>query len=94
MTKSMTREEIKKYIIELVENGPIKATEIAGHYPLIKMVRESNLDLDIPILLNELVEQDRILEIEYVLPKMDYRIKSIYMPKGTEVVIKGGARGS
>lgn len=33
--------------------------------------------------LEKLVESGEIVELEYVLPQMDYRIKSIYFPKGT-----------
>jgi len=34
--------------------------------------------------LAELVSVGEIVEMEYILPQMDYRIKSIYFPKGTK----------
>lgn len=33
--------------------------------------------------LAQLVLNKEIVELEYILPQMDYRIKSIYFPKGT-----------
>lgn len=85
----ITREGIKTHILDLISQGPIKATEIASDPLLIKSIIDSKLDVDIGVLLNELVEQKRIVEIEYVLPQMHYRIKSLYLPKGTEISIKG-----
>ena len=38
--------------------------------------------------LNRLVAEGELVEIEYVLPIMEYRIKSMYFPKGTKVEIK------
>lgn len=36
--------------------------------------------------LDELLKREEIVEVEYMLPDMEYRIKSIYFPKGTRVV--------
>jgi hypothetical protein len=33
--------------------------------------------------LANLVKEGEIVEVEYTLPSMDYRVKSIYFPKGT-----------
>lgn len=35
--------------------------------------------------LDLLVTKGEIVELNYVLPQMDYKIKSIYFPKGTEI---------
>ena len=35
--------------------------------------------------LEKLIEEGEIVEICYILPHMDYRLKSIYFPKGTKV---------
>jgi hypothetical protein len=35
--------------------------------------------------LDELTKTNQILEIEYILPQMDYRIKSFFLPSGTEL---------
>ena len=37
--------------------------------------------------LAELVSNKEIVELEYILPQMDYRIKSIYFPKGTKIYV-------
>jgi len=39
--------------------------------------------------LNELVMNGEIIEVEYTLPSMDYRVKSMYFPKETVVVVSG-----
>jgi len=33
--------------------------------------------------ITELVESGEVMELEFVLPQIDYRTKSIYFPKGT-----------
>jgi len=35
----------------------------------------------------ELVTEKEIVEVEYTLPTMDYRVKSWYLPKGTMVEV-------
>ncbi len=37
--------------------------------------------------LNELIEFGEIIEIEYILPNIEYRVKSFYLPKGTKFEI-------
>ncbi len=41
--------------------------------------------------IDELVKKDKLVEIEYVLPNMGYRIKGIYLPAGTLICVKGDA---
>jgi len=36
-------------------------------------------------LIEELVEEGELIEIEYTLPNMSYRVKSFLLPKGTEI---------
>ncbi len=36
---------------------------------------------------SELVEEGEIVELEYTLPSMDYRVKSYYLPKGTVIEV-------
>ncbi len=65
-----------------------KVTELQGckHINLILAMRDW-LDEDIPDLLEELVKEGQLLEVQYVLPNMDYRFKSFYLPTGTSVTI-------
>jgi len=37
--------------------------------------------------LAELVSSGEIVELEFILPQMDYRLKSIYFPKGTKLYV-------
>ena len=37
--------------------------------------------------LEKLVNEGEVIEIEYVLPEMNYRIKSFYLPKGTKLYV-------
>lgn len=73
-------------IIEIIESNPgIKsvelvakiATEIKDEIPNGKSISE---------ILDELVENKSIIEVEYILPNINYRIKSIYFPKGTVIL--------
>lgn len=80
-------EEIKKFVVRIVEarqgiKGVELATKLAGeffHYNLEGTVITGILEL--------LVEEGSILEIEYVLPQLEYRVKSFYLPKGSTVRI-------
>jgi len=47
-------------------------------------------------LIEELVQNGDLIELEYVVPTMDYRCKSLYFPKGTElrVVNKKGCQNA
>lgn len=35
------------------------------------------------ITLDSLIQSKEIMEVEYILPQLNYRVKSIYFPKGT-----------
>lgn len=37
-----------------------------------------------------LVQAKEIVELEYILPQMDYRVKSIYFPKNTRIIVNEG----
>ena len=45
---------------------------------------------DVPQLLEDLVLENKIAEIEYVLPDMPYRTKSFFLPAGTKIKVRGG----
>jgi hypothetical protein len=42
---------------------------------------------DYIFILAELVASGEIVELEFILPSMDYRMKSIYFPKGTKLYV-------
>ncbi len=70
-------------IEDLVSNG-IKGVELATILATEFIQLEQ---IEIMGTIEELVEQGEIIEIQYVLPHMDYRIKSFYLPKGTKIEI-------
>lgn len=61
--------------VELV----LKVMATYGPNPTRLNNNQYNLELE------RLVEEKEIVEIEYILPSIDYRIKSIYFPKGTTI---------
>jgi hypothetical protein len=32
----------------------------------------------------QLIKEEEIIELEYILPQLEYRVKSLYFPKGTK----------
>ena len=84
-------EEYKKIITDLVESNPgIKGPDLIVQC-ITKMHEQGNLeshgDVDIINVINDLVKEGEVVEVEYVLPSMAYRVKSLYFPKGTEVTL-------
>jgi hypothetical protein len=79
---------------EVVEDAVKQRPGIHGPYlagEAITRMHDEKLDLpeiDFANLLEEMVKQKRLIEVEYVLPDMDYRIKSLYFPVGTEIRVK------
>lgn len=74
---------IQTRILGLISNG-IKATDL-----VVQLVTQfiSIDSVEVVKVINDLVKQGEIIEIEYTLPNMDYRIKSFYLPKGTHIEI-------
>ena len=81
-------ERLKKSIIEIITvHSAIKNVDLA----LAVMAHLNPQCFGSEIYFNaleELIRDGEIMEIEYTLPNMDYRVKSIYMPKGTSISIK------
>lgn len=75
--------ELAAFIEMRLEDGPIKGVDIAVECAAAHI--EDISAKDITDTLEQLVQQGKIIEVEYVLPSMNYRVKSIYFPKGTEV---------
>lgn len=74
---------LKEAIIKVVEGYQgLKATELVVKIFDVIPPSESPKILDA---IWELVEAGEIIEINYILPQMDYRTKSFLLPKGTTV---------
>lgn len=81
----MTQSEIKAQIKEFINNSNgIKATDL-----ILKLISTNPLpeDLNYISCIEKLVQDGDIIEIEFNVPKMDYRIKSFYLPHGTRIKI-------
>jgi hypothetical protein len=81
---------LRKAIVEMVEEEQgIKATElipqIAIRHPELIIVLN-----EMPDTLEQLVHEGELVEVEYVLHTMNYKSKSWYLPKGTEVIVRDG----
>lgn len=86
MNGTSTKEQAKIKLVEKIEGlQGIKATELVS-LPDVCLANWSQ-GFDIPDLLDELVSENRIVEIEYALPEMSRRIKSFYLPAKTEIFL-------
>lgn len=80
--------KLKEAILRIVESHPginsVKlVTDVAG------IINPAEVDAEIyNAILNKLIKDKDILELEYILPDMSYRLKSIYFPKGTEFILE------
>ena len=78
--------KLEQEIIEtVVEMQGGKATEIIANLP--ETCFDNGAD-DIIQTIDHLVQTGHLVEVEYVLPQMDYRIKSFYLPANTKVTIR------
>lgn len=53
-----------------------------------ELIREG---FDLIQLIDELINEKKIIEVEYVLPTMDYRVKSFLLPFGTNIMVNRSA---
>jgi len=82
-------EHLPETIIRIVNNNQgLKGTE------LVLKLMSADLNIEATTLLkaiDEVVQDGEIIEVEYTLPtmnSMNYRVKSMYFPKGTVIKIK------
>ncbi len=89
----LTKEEAKDILVQYCSAG-IKNTELVLELSLYCAAFPDLSKHDISELLEELVREDRIVEIEYILPSLEFRVKSFFLPVGTEIVaIHGPFKG-
>lgn len=84
----MTKAEMSQLIIETIERlQGCKGTELA--FEIGRQTEGERFSWgNVPDLLDELVEQKKIREVEYVLPSLNYRCKSYYLPANTEIRVR------
>lgn len=82
MTLAEAKQQVKAAI-----NGRqgCKGTEV----PALLAYWPEVLDHDLTKMLDELVQDGELVEVEYSLPCQPERVKSFYLPAGTEVKIPG-----
>lgn len=85
----MEKQTIKNEIVSIVEGGNgIKATELATIPSLVLMASKENIEL--LDLFEELVCEEKIVEVEYTVPSLPNRLKSFYLPKGSIITAVSG----
>jgi hypothetical protein len=78
----MTKNEAKNAIVTTIESlQGCKSTQLAAESNLINVF--SNFDL--VSLIDEMIKEELLVEIEYVLPNMDWRCKSFLLPAKSQV---------
>jgi len=80
---------MKEEIIKIVNDyEPINSIELTSKISTWENNTRNHLDDEwrFSDVLNELVKNGDIIEMCYTLPQMDYRIKSLYFPKGTTIL--------
>jgi len=74
------KQEIESKITDIINSKQgMKATELA-----VEMFVYGEDWLDV---IDDMVKEGKIVEVEYTLPTLSYRIKSFYLPAGTVVGI-------
>ena len=82
--QKLGKEEAKRLIVKVVANVQgCKATELAANTAIALGVGQ-----DLPKYLEELVRDDELIELEYTVPSIPYRLKSFLLPKGSTGCIK------
>jgi len=82
----ITKEKLKDKVHDLISSVQgCKATELVTK--LDRDILEALEVHDLSSVLAELILEHRIIEIEYVLPQLNYRTKSFLLPAGTEVKV-------
>ena len=80
----MTYEEFKQMIVDTVtQKQGCKATELMGERAVVQAMLDANSDTITAI--EDLVKSGELVEIEYILPTIPYRIKSFLLPRGSSV---------
>lgn len=94
--RSKLVEDIEAAIIELVALGPLKAPDLAVGVVQTLHERNINTDYAAPLIvdtMDNMVSEGKIVEVEYVLPSMPYRSKSLYFPALTELIVRRNPSG-
>jgi hypothetical protein len=77
-------EKLKEKLEEVINGSTgIKAIELVCN--ISEFIHTNKYDSkQIDLALEELLADEKICELEFIIPKLDYKIKSIYFPRGTK----------
>jgi hypothetical protein len=82
----ITREHIKQWMVEVViEKQGCKATELAAVPEIAMEIAHLTSPNTFSELLAELVKEGWLVEVEYTIPRFNFRVKSFLLPGGSEV---------
>ena len=76
----------KEVLVAIVNSHQgIKGTSLGVEFVLATHKEGTEIpdDFDVVQVLEELVTAGELVEIEYAVPEMEYRVKSFYLPKGS-----------
>ena len=81
---------MREVILQVIkESQGIKNVDLA--LKVMAEVGPGSFDKDkFELAVAQLIHGKEIIEVEFVLPNVDYRMKSIYFPKGTRLGINNG----
>jgi Tfp pilus assembly ATPase PilU len=82
----MTNEEAKQIIVETVTSlQGCKATELVSDKRMVEVATLINT-LELSALIDQLVEEGKLVEIEYELNQLHYRTKSFLLPGDVKII--------
>lgn len=89
----MTKEEIKQIIVNLViDKQGCKPTDLIASDTFIQAWRELSMDETLDDLIDELLKEERLIQVRYVLPAILYQVKSFLLPVDTHIGVEVGTR--
>lgn len=78
---------LKEAIIEAVTRMQgCKTMDLFGDEDVLGLL-STEIEMSLSEVVQILVNEGELVEVEYILPARDYRIKSFLLPKGTKVVM-------
>jgi hypothetical protein len=79
------KESMKKVILRLInESTGIKQTELVLELDKRSLLKGKNEDNNMISIFEEIEKEKEVCVLQYVVPQMSYRQKTIYFPKGTK----------
>jgi hypothetical protein len=79
----------------LTDKGFATGTELVAHLtaefytrPCFVEVIKEGFTLEFDQIMKQMLEGNNVIEVEYVKPSMNYRVKSLYFPTGTSLNIR------